>query len=279
MPYQAEISRVNPSCFLFLIDQSGSMNDSFGADELGKKKADGVADAINKLLQNLIIKCAKEEGIRDYFYVGVIGYGAQLGPAFGGQLAGRDLVPISEVANYPLRIEQRIKKVEDGAGGLVDQMIKFPVWFEPVANGGTPMCKALNLARSILENWLSQHPNCFPPIVINITDGEATDGNPLGPAQSLKELSSIDGNVLLFNLHLSSHRSSPIVFPDSETLLPDDFARLLFNMSSQLTDYMKLLAQQEGFQVSDNSRGFAFNADLISVIRFLDIGTRTTDLR
>ena len=27
MPYTAEISRANPSCFLFLIDQSGSMQD------------------------------------------------------------------------------------------------------------------------------------------------------------------------------------------------------------------------------------------------------------
>ena len=30
MPYTAEISRANPTCFLFLIDQSGSMADPFG---------------------------------------------------------------------------------------------------------------------------------------------------------------------------------------------------------------------------------------------------------
>jgi hypothetical protein len=80
MPYTAEISRTNPSCFLFLIDQSGSMEDPFRSGELTKKKADGVADAINRLLQNLVIKCAKSEGIRDYYYVGVIGYGAKVGP-------------------------------------------------------------------------------------------------------------------------------------------------------------------------------------------------------
>ena len=63
MAYSAEISRGNPSCLVFLIDQSGSMNDPFGAGEGNQKKADGVADAINRLLQNLVIKCAKEEGI------------------------------------------------------------------------------------------------------------------------------------------------------------------------------------------------------------------------
>src|SRR2546425_3263556 len=127
MPYSAEISRNNPSCFLFLIDQSGSMADNFSG-EVAKKKADGVADAINKLLQNLCIKCAKEEGVRDYFHVGVIGYGAHVQPAFGGMLAGRELVPISEIALNPARIEVRTKKVSDGAGGLVDQSVKFPVW-------------------------------------------------------------------------------------------------------------------------------------------------------
>lgn len=30
MPYQAEISRANPGCFLFVIDQSGSMADLVG---------------------------------------------------------------------------------------------------------------------------------------------------------------------------------------------------------------------------------------------------------
>jgi hypothetical protein len=279
MTYQAEISRVNPSCFLFLIDQSGSMADPFGAGEIAKRKADGVADAINKLLQNLVIKCAKAEGIRDYFHVGVIGYGARLGPAFGGALAGRDLIPINEVANMPVRIEERAKKVDDGAGGLVDQSVKFPVWFEAVANGGTPMCQALTMAKSILQNWLAQHPDCFPPVAINITDGEATDGNPLSLAQSVRDLASSDGNVLLFNLHLSSHKATPIVFPDSESNLPDEFARLLFNMSSHLTDYMRSLAQQEGFSVSESTRGFAFNADIVSVIQFLDIGTRTSALR
>jgi hypothetical protein len=31
--------------------------------------------------------------------------------------------------------------------------------------------------------------------------------------------------------------------------------------------------------VSDGMRGFVFNADIVSVIRFLDIGTRPSNLR
>jgi hypothetical protein len=47
------------------------MADTFPG-EAGKKKADGVSDAINKLLQNLVIRCAKEEGVRDYFHIGIV---------------------------------------------------------------------------------------------------------------------------------------------------------------------------------------------------------------
>jgi hypothetical protein len=279
MPYTAEISRANPSCFLFLIDQSGSMAGPFGAGESDRRKADGVADAINRLLQNLVIKCAKEEGVRDYYHVGVIGYGARVGPAFSGSLAGRELVPISEIGNMPARIEGRIRRVDDGAGGLVEQRIRFPIWFDPVADGGTPMCQALGLAQRILQGWLAQHPDCFPPIVINITDGEATDGDPSGAAEAIRALSSSDGEVLLFNVHLSSQRATPIEFPDTEAVLPDQFARLLFRMSSLLPAYMRSIAQEEGYKVSDGTRGFVFNADIVAVIRFLDIGTRPSDLR
>jgi hypothetical protein len=279
MPYSAEISRANPSCFLFLIDQSGSMEDPFGGGEATRKKADLVADAINRLLQNLVIKCAKEEGIRDYFYVGVIGYGDKVGPALGGTLAGKELVSISEIGNQPARIEQRVKKVEDGAGGLVEQPIRFPVWFDPMAHGATPMCQALTLAHEVLGRWLPQHPDSFPPIVINITDGEATDGNPVGAAQTLRNLANNDGSVLLFNIHLSSKGARPIEFPDTTDSLPDQYAKQMFELSSALTPTMRAIAQQEGYATSEASRGFVFNADMVSVIKFLDIGTRPSNLR
>ena len=279
MSYTAEISRGNPSCFVFLIDQSGSMGDVFGAGEGNQKKADGVADAINRLLQNLVIKCAKEEGVRDYFHVAVIGYGAQVGPAFSGLLAGRQFVPISEVANAPARIESRNKKVSDGAGGLVDQQVRFPVWFEAVNNAGTPMRQALGEAKTIVEGWIEQHPNCFPPIVINITDGEPTDGDPINAANEIRNLRSSDGNVLLFNIHLSAHRAAAVEYPCSETGLADQFAQQLFQMSSVLPEYMMKIAQNEGLNVGEGSRGFVFNADMVAVIKFLDIGTRPSALR
>src|SRR4051794_25156137 len=202
------------------------MSDAFGGGENQRTKADGVADAINRLLQELSIKCAKEEGVRDYFHIGVIGYGSRVGPAFGGALAGRDLVPIGEVASNPARVDERTKKEDDGAGGVLERSVKFPIWFAPHAEGGTPMTAAFTEAQKLVDRWLVDHPGSFPPIVINITDGESTDGDPSSVADAIKLQSSADGSVLLFNVHLSSDGGPSISFPDSESGLPNDYARL-----------------------------------------------------
>jgi hypothetical protein len=284
MPYTAEISRANPTCFLFLIDQSESMREAIGGGEIPMAKADAVADAVNRLLSELTIKCAKEEGVRDYFHVGVIGYGAKVGPAFGGALAGRDLVPLSQVAAQPARLEERTRTTRNtnGAPGsptTTQQTVKFPTWFQPVAYGDTPMCSALNLAHAVVGKWLAAHPGSFPPIVLNITDGESTDGDPSGPAEALRELMSADGNALLFNLHVSSDKSDPIVFPSTPHVLPDDYARLLFGLSSPLPPSLRTAASRQDLALADEARGFVFNADISAVVQFLDVGTQVLGLR
>jgi hypothetical protein len=272
MPYAAEISRSNPTCFLFLIDQSKSMAGPLG--DAGKTKADAVADSVNRLLYTLVLRCVWGQNVLDRFHVGVIGYGRKVDSALGGALAGQDLTPISKIAHNPLRVEQRINQVDDGMGGLIDQAVKMPIWFEPLADGKTPMSAALERAGTLLAGFLAEHPGCYPPLVINISDGEATDGDPEGPAGRLKNLSSDDGQVLLFNVHLSSRRQQPVEFPDQETSLPDQWARRLFRLSSRLPAPMHPAARQAGLPVSADTRGFVFNADLASVVRFLDIGTR-----
>lgn len=280
MAYSAEISRGNPTCFLFLIDQSGSMTDRFGLGETTMSKAEGAATAINRLLQELVLTCAKEEGIRDYFHLGVIGYGNSVASGFSGSLAGRDLVPISEVGDHPARVEDRGKKMDDGAGGIIDKKVRFPIWFDPVANGGTPMCQTFENAERILKGWLTAHPNCFPPVVFHITDGESTDGDPRAQMAAVTRLSSLDGNVLLFNLHLSSNpQATSITFPSAPAGLPDEFASMLFDTSSELTPFMLSVANQHGFGASAGARAFILNAEPVHVAQAFDIGTRPSNLR
>ena len=109
------IESLHPTCFLFLVDQSGSMAERWGG-EAGKTKAEGVADAINRLLQTLVRRCSKGEYILDRYFIGAVGYGGQPGDpdeiSLGfpvEALSGSIVQPVSMIKNHPLRIEDRIK--------------------------------------------------------------------------------------------------------------------------------------------------------------------------
>jgi hypothetical protein len=274
MPYSAEISQANPTCLLFLIDQSGSMREPIAGGG-GMSKAEAAALPVNDLLYQLSLSCVWGTRIVDRIFVGVLGYGQTVGSAFAGILAQREGVPIGEVARHPLRVEER--RVAGGSS-----LVKAPVWVEPAAEGSRPMCAALQHARALLASFLQEHPDCFPPVVINVSDGQATDGDPEGPAADLRQLASSDGEVLLFNAFLSSRPDSAMaMLPAAENDLAGAHARVLFRMSSPLPPLMQ---EQAGAPSGVVPRGFVFNADLTALAQFtalcaprLRSGTRVRD--
>jgi hypothetical protein len=272
MAYGAEISREHPTCFLFVIDQSGSMDERM---ESGRSKAQFVADVLNKTLYTLFTTCQKADGVRNYFDVGVLAYsGDSVGNGFGGALANSAIQPIKDVADAPIRVEERSKKVDDGAGGVVDQKTKFPIWFDPRSSGGTPMCAALTKAAEIVAGWCDQHPGSYPPTILHVTDGVSTDGTPEQIAEGVRQLATSDGTCLLFNLHVTVGGEQQIIFPTTEGEMPNEYARLLFRMSSELPTHLVKAATGKGYKAQDGARGFIFNAGPEFIVDFFDIGTR-----
>jgi hypothetical protein len=269
MAYDRRIDREHPSLVLLLLDQSGSMSATMGGDH--RTRAEAVADAVNGLLFELVLRCVKdaEEGPRPYYDVGVIGYAIrdQVGPAFGGELEGHQLVSSVALAEHPLRVEE-----STGPGG---QRVRTPVWVEPVAIGSTPMCEALDLAGRICADWIEAHPHSFPPVVINLTDGVANDGDPKHWARRLTELATTDGSVLLFNASIATEAGGVIAFPSDPDVLPSDAARELFAMSSPLPPFMVDAAASAGHAIDEAARGLVHNADVTSIVSFLRIGTAT----
>ena len=254
------------------------MAEPFGT-EGGLRKADFVADVVNRTLHDLVIRCTRTEEIRSYYHVSVIGYGAAVGPAFSGALAGRSHVPVAEVAETPARLDNRMKKVPDGAGGLVEQTVRFPVWMDPTSNGGTPMCQAFDLVRGLLDQWTAEHKHSFPPTVLHLTDGESTDGDPSENAKKILATGTSDGSTLLFNCHVSARHAMKVEYPGNESKLPDEFAKTLFRISSPLPDAFRQAATGMGLNTEEAARGFVFNGDPVSVAQFFEIGTRPANLR
>jgi hypothetical protein len=244
--------------------------------DCGRSKAQFVADVLNRTLYTLVMNCTKADGVRGYFDVGVLAYsGSDVMTGFGGRLASGVIHSINDIGEAPVRVEERMRKVDDGAGGVVEQKSKFPVWFDPKSSGGTPMRAALTKAAELMAEWCDAHPNSYPPTVLHVTDGQSTDGLPEDVADALRLIHTNDGDTLLFNLHVTAAGGQEIVFPTAEGALLDEYARMLFRMSSPLPARLAKLAGDLGHSISEgSSRGFIFNADPRLIVDFFEIGTR-----
>lgn len=273
--YTARITRRNKAAILLLLDRSGSMAEEVLYEGHTITKAEALCEVVNSLLEEIINRCHRERFIGDYFDVAVVGYsGEGVAPLFGSGF--RRIVDI-DVMDVPSRTHYIKRTLPDGR--RFDSFISRRQWVTPHAKGRTPMGEALRVATRMCRSWANKHQDSLPPIVINITDGEATDATADElqlRAEKLREISTQDGNLLLMNIHLASQYDTPtdsIKFPDEQTPLPiGRLSRLLYNMSSPLPEpYNEAVMEIRGG--TPPFRGFCYNASIEELLSLLTIGS------
>ena len=278
--YERRITRSNPGLVVFLLDRSDSMKLKWG--NLPYSLAEGAANALNAILLELLFTSQVEPGKPyHYFDVGIFGYGLRpksndegVEPAFAGALAGQPIIALPDLR------DNQISMREEPSEDLGAPSSKVPVWVQPTHGQRTPMCEAIAVAGGHVYNWVSAHPDSFPPIVINITDGMVTDspfqGAPLDEwAQRLVNIQTSDGPALLFNIFLSPAPANTVMFPATDAGLPVPGPDL-FRISSPLPPPMVATANSTGMALQPGARGFAFNADRHTLASFLEVGTRVS---
>jgi hypothetical protein len=260
--YQEQLSSSKPGLIVIMIDQSGSMVDPYA----GSTKAKFAALAVNRVIAEIITACTVGDEIRDRCYVAVIGYGSGVNVMFLDKVS--DLSKNSNTINVK-------KKVSDNAGGLVEVDEVVRVFVKDTANGGTPMTEAFREAYKGVEKFISNNPNSFPPIAINITDGQPDSIDTAAvEANKLAQLKTSDGNVVIMNAHISDASAGRIELPSNNAgFSGDKFANFLYDISSVLPETLSNRAKEVGFNVGSGSRGFAFNADAETLIRILNFGS------
>lgn len=277
MPYRAEISRVRPTLFVFLLDQSGSMAERFAPE---RTKAQFLADTLNQILYELVMRCSKADGVRDYFDVAILNYhDDEVYSGLSISSGSRVVHPISEIADNPLRLETVTGSDIGPDGEIHEEEMELPVWIEPSPAGSTPMTKAFTEAAWIVQEWCDAHLDSYPPTVIHISDGVPTDGAPLHEASTIRALSTDDGPALLFNCHVSGRSGEPILFPSDRAALPDEHAQMLFDISSEVPEHLREAAVRRRLPVIGGSRFFVYKASPRDLVHFLNLGTRPATIR
>ena len=259
------IGTSNPGCFVILVDQSWSMSDKWQTGT----KAERAAIIVNRAIYDLALACSDGPEIRERCHVCVIGYGARVDCAIDAM--------ISDVYASPIEWKKITKSIPDGAGGVVDVETELPIWLQPEAENGTPMHEAFKRAAEVIEHWISAWPTCFPPVVINITDGAPARPDLTGDAaRTVMDLRTSDGNVLVYNIHIADS-GTEVVWPSDNTQFADDsFAEFLFSISSVIPEPLFARASEYGFSPEPDSRCFAQNASEVLTTRLIEFGSPGT---
>lgn len=289
--YSENFSRQKRGLLVFLLDQSGSMNEPVIMQGYKLTLTQMASSVLNSILVAVIDNASFDTSTgrrKNYCDIIIFGYGDNVKPLLN---VAEVPVPLPDLAEKPLGKQiVRKTKYDPIKGNYVTVDEEQPYWIVPLANSKwTEMALAVNKAHQAVQKWLMADPRrraSFPPIVINITDGrhngKAAGDDPVQEARKLRQLRTDDGAVLLFNCHITKSNTQPLSFPsDSAQIkslnLPQaeqEGAKQLFDMSSEVPATMARRAQQlSGTTLLPGARGFIYNASGEDLIRFLSWGT------
>lgn len=280
--YDKQINHNNRTAFVIAVDCSTSMREMITFNSQYMSKADAVALVCNYMIDELMSRATRSEGVRDYYDIAVIGYSGE-GVRSLLPSAESGFISIRNLAHFKPEPEQYSYTLCAPNTPNTSVSITLHPWIKATAVGSTPMYEALIYIREMVEKWCNNRDNhnSFPPMVFNITDGECSDGSSedlIREAERITELKTTNGNVLLMNIHLSTYQSERCEAMPSNyrftTQCP--YKSTLFHMSSILPQNMEpLIAELIGSRFDGPYRCVAFNASMNELLMILNIGSHS----
>lgn len=282
IPYTAQISRQTPTAFIFMVDHSISMKRSILWQGETITLSEAVARIVNNQINELVLHCIKAEDVRHYYDIAVIGYGHEVSSGWNGDLEGRWFVTPQELRDHPFKTITVREEKRTRRGPVVKEVQKVQ-WVEADHAGHwTYLHNALEKAKELLSEWMKAHKGlvCYPPTIINITDGDyngASEDVVEFKANELKSMSTDDGNVIFFNIHVTPNNTDSILFPSrSSEVGNSNLAKRLFNLSSLLPErYNSEINSIKQTDSGQRYRAMGVNVDMATLVKIMDIGTPT----
>lgn len=264
-------SSATPGLLIIMIDQSGSMLlPCNGTDS----RTVCASRAVNRIIETIIEKNFDGRAPKNRCFITVIGYNHLVKTLASGYL--------KELDENPIRVENVKQKISDGAGGILSIDKNMPIWVEPIKeDGATNMKGAFEMAKEIIEKWVSDKPHNPAPVIINISDGvpffQGLDipecmQQTIEIVNQIKAIDTEDGKVQIFNAMIGNDPSSK--FPASREELNSDEAKFLYDISTEIPASYKLAGETKfEMTIQDGARGAVYQADEIDLINLIDFGS------
>ena len=279
--YTQEITRCHRAAIVIAIDQSCSMAERLHINGTELSKAEMVSLVTGRLIDELLLRSRRDDGYRNYYDIALIGYsGEEVYSLLGKNIGFTPIVTLAEkeVAKRTFAMQYNVPQ-----GGRSLFFEDVSMWVEPKAQGATPMLKMLVEVDRLVQRWCSEPQNrdSFPPIVCNITDGEASDSRAeqlIDLSKHIRNIGTKDGNTLFVNVHLSSKSTmQSTIFPRPNGLFGESrHAQTLAEMSSIIPQSLEeYAAQYRGDFASPPFLAMSYNASIAELIAMLNIGTRS----
>ena len=280
-PQHRQVSSTKPWLLVVMVDGAHSMGADWGGT---KRPMSGIVEqAVNQLLYDMALNYSTSEGtdeaaLKDRIHLRLLVY--------SGEDDVDDPIPLPQGSSYLCASgdEGWVRNYSDLHHYPLSSPAEIPRWFEITPKGRTPMLMAFRTARSVIEQHISDYPDSFSPVVLNVSDGEPTDcGDPIdwellvSECDSIRSLGSEGNRPIICNVHLDPMgQSSPSLYP-AEPPLVGGVESGLWLASSKIPGHIAPLVPGDAHRDELNERRFfVFNSDLIHFHEFLNFSTLLT---
>ncbi len=235
-----------------------------------KSNAERVATCLNSLLGQL--------SSGPDFELAIVGYKSEkgqvdVGSRWGGSLAGREFVSVSELAAAPLRFENRSRKLPPADGTVREETVSLPIWYAASLGEKAPEIAGYNYCRDLLSRWLSSAgPDPGVPLVVHVFSSASGDGNPQMAVAKLMEVATPLGPTLLLQAHLATSAALvTTLYPSSLAYVTLGAPRDLFRRVSPLPAHLVDALREARVTINANARGMLHNGKIADLIRFFGL--------
>lgn len=256
MRYQVVATGDTPAYIIYLIDASGSMEETMPSTS--KRKIDVVSDLLEEIAREMFKRSRRGRAISNRYKIALYLYGntveADTGDAF---------IPVSEFVE------------------------KIPV-FGALNRARTNTKAAFERACALLQRTLPKMEHSPAPMICHITDGKYTEafGDPTSIVKETMAMGNPDGNVLVQNVYIGKEHllASPVEnvntwkgIGSAAELHDQDYARALYTMSSKFPPTYANALQLQGYNIAPGT-AMLFPTENVEMIRMAFVASGATGM-